>query len=277
MIDNELKGDRPVIGVSFDGTGYGDDGAIWGGEFLIADYQGYQRFAHLEYLPLPGGDSATRKPYRIALAQLMHNGIDWDEDLPPVIAACGDDLSMLRSMLENKINSPMTSSVGRLFDAVSALSGVRGEINYEAQAAIEFEAFADPEEQSAYDFGIMKRESGIQEDVSGTSILTIVTRTMYNEVISDLRAQTPVTTIAARFHNGLANIIVEVCQAARGRFRIDEVALSGGVWQNMTLLAKTVPLLERSKFKVYIHRKVPANDGGLALGQAIIAGKTFEG
>jgi hydrogenase maturation protein HypF len=260
MADNRLKGERPVIGVSFDGTGYGPDGAIWGGEFLLADYRGYQRFAHLEYTPLPGGDAATRKPARIALAQLWQAGLLWDEDLPAVKFLCGDDLTLLRSMLEHQINCPQTSSMGRLFDAVAALAGVRGEVNYEGQAAIEFEALTDPSEKAAYEF-----------DFDGSSLKA---RNVLQSVIADLRAGKSISIISAKFHNGLANTILQVCKSARLQFSLNEVALSGGVWQNMTLLRKTIPLLERSGFEVLIHRQVPANDGGIALGQAVIASQT---
>jgi len=257
MADNNLSNDKPVIGISFDGTGYGSDGAIWGGEFMLADYCSYQRFAHLEYSPLPGGDAATRNPARIALAQLWQAGIDWQGDLPAVKFLCGDDLTLLRSMLENDINCPQTSSLGRLFDAVAALAGVRGKVNYEAQAAIEFEALAQPQEKRAYPF-----------EYNGG---TIKAGSMFQALIADIHSGVPISTISARFHNGLANIILEVCQAMRREFKVEEVALSGGVWQNMTLLKKTIPLLERSDFTVYIHQQVPANDGGLSLGQAVIA------
>jgi hydrogenase maturation protein HypF len=262
MADNGLNSEKPVIGVAFDGTGYGDDGAIWGGEFLIADYLSYQRFAHLEYSPLPGGDSAIKKPYRIALAQLWQNSIEWDDSLPPVVAACGDDMTLLRSMLENKINSPVTSSMGRLFDAVAALVGVRSEVNYEAQAAIEFEALADPDEKVAYPF-----------DFDGT---TLKVSPMLHSLIDDYHAGVQISTISAKFHNGLADAVLEICHAARKQFGLSEVALSGGVWQNMTLLSKTIPLLERANFTVYIHEQVPTNDGGLSLGQGAIGIHRFQ-
>jgi hydrogenase maturation protein HypF len=274
MADNGLKGDRPVIGVALDGTGYGDDGNIWGGEFLIADYRGYKRFAHLAYAPLPGGDSATKKPYRIALAQLWRNGIAWEDDLPPVTAACGDNLSMLRSMLENNINTPLTSSMGRLFDAAAALAGLRNQVNYEAQAAIEFEALVDPDEDRAYAFEISKSNGDIVP--SDTSPLEIGTKPLFMDLIDDLRSGTPLKTISAKFHNGLTNMIVKICQDARDTYGIDEVALSGGVWQNMTLLTKTIPSLTQAGFSIYIHKQVPPNDGGLALGQAAIAAQIYQ-
>jgi len=271
MVDNGLVGDRPVIGVAFDGTGYGTDGAIWGGEFLIADFRGFERFAHLDYSPLPGGDSATKKPYRIALAQLWQNGIGWDEDLAPVTGSCGDDLSTLRSMLAHEINTPLTSSIGRLFDSVAALAGGRCVINYEAQAAIEFEAAADPMEHGIYPFDIKRYPEKSGTDFPGALSLKLTTRALFTEIIKDFRDGTPISKISSRFHNGLANITMKICQEARKQYSINEVALSGGVWQNMTLLEKTVRLLEQNGFIVYLHQQIPTNDGGLALGQAVIA------
>jgi hydrogenase maturation protein HypF len=259
MADNGLSGDRPVIGIAFDGTGYGDDHAIWGGEFLIADYHGYQRYAHLAYSPLPGGDAAIRNPARIALAQLWHAGLDWDEDLPAVQFCCGDEMTLLRSILKNEINSPVTSSMGRLFDSVAALSGVRGTVNYEGQAAIEFEALADPDDQGAYHFAVQDGIISFQE--------------MLAEVITDIRSGVQTSKISSRFHNGLANMIVDVCKQIYSETKISQVALSGGVWQNTTLLQKTIPLLEQSKFTVYTHHQVPSNDGGVSLGQAAISSR----
>ncbi len=275
MADNGLRGERPVIGVAFDGTGYGDDGAIWGGEFLIADYRGYQRFAHLEYTPLPGGDTAIRNPARIALAYLWQAGIPWEEALLPTRFLCGDDLKLLRSMLEHNVNCPLTSSVGRLFDAVAALAGVRGEVNYEAQAAIEFEALADPDVQERYTFEMQTPLDGDQASPPSSPV-SLATNTLLREIIADIHNGEPLPSISAKFHNGLAFAILQVCEAARTSTGIGEIALSGGVWQNMTLLSRTVPLLVKSGFKVFVHRQVPANDGGLALGQAAIATQAFQ-
>jgi hydrogenase maturation protein HypF len=269
MADNNLNGNKPVIGVSFDGTGYGDDRAIWGGEFLLADYAGYQRFAHLKYTPLPGGDAAIRKPARIALAQLWQAGLDWSEDLMPIKLLCGDDLTLLRSMLENNINCPRTSSIGRLFDAVSALTGVRGEINYEGQAAIELEVIADPDLSDQYRFEIIR--SHHSKNGSDLNPIFLDAAPIFSEIISDLYKGIPISTISGKFHNGVADVVVKVCEIMRQEFNINEVILSGGVWQNRLLLNKTISLLKRSEFLVYIHRQVPANDGGLALGQAAIA------
>jgi hydrogenase maturation protein HypF len=271
MVDNGLNGDLPVIGVSFDGTGLGTDGAIWGGEFLIADYKGFQRVAHLEYSPLPGGDAATKNPYRIALAQLWRHHIDWDPSLFPFQASCGDDLTMLRSMLENRINTPLTSSVGRLFDSVSALIGVRSEINYEAQAAIELENIVDSEEENSYPFDLLFATDRNAPSTELPAPLILSTKSLFETILQDIQEGIKTPIIAARFHNGLAKAATEICHLLREMYGINEVALSGGVWQNMVLLKQTYRLLTEDKFIVYTHRQVPTNDGGLALGQAVIA------
>ena len=254
---------EPVIGVSFDGTGYGDDGAIWGGEFLVADYKSYQRAAHLEYFPLPGGDAAIKKPARTALALLWSLGMEWDDALESVKEFCAEDQVTLRVQLEKKINTPMTSSMGRLFDAVSALAGVRQKVNYEGQAAIEFEAMADSAEAGHYAFGV---ESG-QVRVRGA----------VEALVKDVMAGVPTSKISARFHHGLAEAVRETVQRISGGTSIRSVVLSGGVWQNLTLLRRTLSLLRESDFEVYIHREVPANDGGLSLGQAAIAAFRLRG
>lgn len=261
MAEHGLSGATPVIGVAFDGTGYGDDGAIWGGEFLIADYTGYTRAAHLAYIPLAGGDLAVREPWRVALTHLHVAGLPWDNDIPA--AAYGrSHLIVLRAQIERGINAPLTSSMGRLFDAAAALAGVRQAVNYEAQAAIEFEAQADPSEKKRYEFNYT---NGI-----------IDPKPVWKALLADKRSGVDVGRISARFHNGVATMVREVCCDLRERHGIDEVVLSGGVWQNVTLLRRTLTLLEREKFVVFCHSLVPANDGGLALGQAMVGGKGFE-
>ncbi|MFZ5820230.1 MAG: Sua5/YciO/YrdC/YwlC family protein, partial [Chloroflexota bacterium] len=263
MAEHGLDGSRPVIGLAFDGTGYGDDGAIWGGEVLVADYKSYRRALHLDYFPLPGGDAAVKKPARTALSLLWALGLDWDERLGPVAEFCADDRTLLRTQLEKRINAPLTSSVGRLFDAAAALAGVRQSVNYEAQAAIEFEASADPAEDGAYPF---KREQAV-----------IGVRSAVEALVADALAGVPIPVISARFHNGLADIL-RVATLELGRETgIREVALSGGVWQNITLLRRTLSLLQADGFQVYIHHQVPTNDGGLSLGQAVIAASRLSG
>ena len=268
MAEHGLTGDSPVIGVVFDGTGYGEDGAIWGGEFLIADYAGYERPYHLAYRPLPGGDKAIKQPWRLALAWLRLSGLEWAESLPPVqyarqnSPAAVDPLQVLDKQLISGINVTLSSSMGRLFDAVAALIGVRQEVNYEAQAAIELEALVDPSAEGAYSLAI----EGDQIDPGP----------MLAAIVADLQAGLPKGIIAARFHRGLARMVSEVCRDLRRRYGLSTVALSGGVWQNMTLLRQTVDQLQADGFTILIHRQVPANDGGLALGQAVIAARRLE-
>lgn len=263
MAEHGLRGDRPVIGVAFDGTGYGTDGAIWGGEFLIADYRGFERAAHLDYMPLPGGDAATKHPYRIALGYLRQTGIEWTDDLAPVRAASSIERATLRKQIESNLNTFPTSSMGRLFDAVASICDVRQNVNYEGQAAIEFEALADEAEQGAYSFEVA---------VDGAVKIAACLRA----VVADVRSGVPTPLISARFHNGLAQLVLEVCERLRREHGLREVALSGGVFQNVTLLQKTCKRLRGADFTVYTHHLVPPNDGGLALGQAMIAAASID-
>ncbi len=260
--------DEPVIGVAFDGTGYGVEtgtgdpvphtqSAIWGGEFLIARYSHFQRAYHLEDVPLPGGDAAVRKPARVALAHLWSAGQDWVPDLPCVQALCEEERTTLSAMLNQRINSPPTSSMGRLFDAVAAAAGVRQKINYEAQAAIELEALVDPQEQGAYPFDLRPG--------------TISPWPMWAALVEDVLAGVALPLIAARFHNGVAQVVLETCMAIRNTAGLKTVVLAGGVWQNFTLLAKTLPRLHNAGFQVFLPRLLPPNDGGVALGQAAVA------
>jgi hydrogenase maturation protein HypF len=270
MADNGLQGSQSVIGVAFDGTGYGTDGAIWGAEFLLADYANFQRVAHLAYVPLPGGDTAIRKPYRTALAHLWAAGIDWengDVALPPIQAAPPTERSVIARQIERGLNAIPTSSMGRLFDAVAAIAGVRQVVTYEAQAAIELEMLAEVDERGAYDWELT--------DVNGA--LEIGAGPVIREVVADVRDGIPIGVIAARFHNGVAQMVATVCERLRNQTGLNGVALSGGVWQNMTLLAKTQDLLQGADFKVYTHQLVPPNDGGLSLGQAAAANFQYRG
>lgn len=274
MAEHGLPADQRVIGVSFDGTGYGEDGAIWGGEFLFCDYTQYARFAHLAYTPLPGGDASTRTPARTALAYLWKSGIDWEDDLPPTGFISSNELTILRAQLDKNINSPMTSSMGRLFDAVAALLDVRQQINYEAQAAIELEALVDPEENMAYPFDILHSQE-IPDDKNAShfhqNTIKIDYKPVLEGIISELRNGIEPRKISARFHNGIAIIVKDICLAMRNETSINHVVLSGGVWQNMILLQKTIELLEAADFDVMLHSAIPPNDGGIALGQAAIA------
>jgi hydrogenase maturation protein HypF len=261
MADNGIT--EPVIGVSFDGTGYGPDGHIWGGEFLMADYESFDRMAHLEYLPLPGGPLAIKKPYRTAIGYLLSLGIEPDNRLPLMKYIKEPELEIIRDQLSKNINTPLTSSMGRLFDAVSALIGLRGVIEYEAQAAIDLEMLASKalNETAHYPFSIAKQDD--------TKVIKI--HDLLAAIQNDLHNRTPVARIAARFHNTIAQIILEICQKISPRTGNKRVTLSGGVFQNRLLLRKALSSLEGSGFEVYTHRQVPCNDGGISLGQVVIA------
>jgi hydrogenase maturation protein HypF len=261
MADNNMEG--PVIGVSFDGTGYGADGHIWGGEFMTADYRGFERMGHLEYLPLPGGSLAIKKPYRTAIGYLLSLGIEPDKKLPLMKYFDEQELGIIKDQLENGINTPLTSSCGRLFDAVAALMGIRGIIEYEAQAAIDLEMLASKaiNETAHYPFSITR-----QDDIK-----VIKVHDLLAAIQNDLHNRTPRPRIAARFHNTIALMILEMCQKISPKTGLTGVALSGGVFQNRLLLRKVIPLLENSGLEVYTHRQVPCNDGGISLGQAVIA------
>jgi len=249
-----------VIGVAFDGTGYGADGTIWGGEFLVADLASYERGGHLTPVPMPGGTAAIRQPWRMAAAYL-------DAVCPGTAAGRLDVMRRNQArwpavvaMARRGVNSPLTSSAGRLFDAAASILGVRDAINYEGQAAIELEQLADPEEAAAYPAGI---EAGHPFRVRGGDLV--------QAVVDDLAAGTAARVIAARFHHGVAALIEAGCLLLRERTGLRTVALSGGVFQNTLLLVRTVSRLEARKFTVLVHSRVPCNDGGISLGQAVIA------
>ena len=257
MAENGLSGEEKVIGVAFDGTGYGDDGNIWGGEFLIANYAGYERVAHLPYFPLAGGDAATKHPSRTALGLLYELNIDWNEYLPPLQDLCSEERMALRIQLERKLNTPMTSSMGRFFDAAAALAGGRQRVNYEAQGAIEFEALVADDESGSYSFCNDQAQIGVR-----SGILSL---------LKDVQDNIPISIISAKFHNGVAEMVLKTCVSLREKSGVNTVALSGGVWQNMFMLERTLEMLRAEEFDTLTHRQVPTNDGGLALGQAAIA------
>ncbi len=265
MAEHSLPSNQPVIGIALDGTGYGQDGAIWGGEFLLADYQDFTRVSHLKYIPLPGGDVSIRKPARTALAYLWASKLDWEPELHPVSALCAEELTILKSQLELKINTPLTSSMGRLFDAVASICGIRQIVNYEAQAAIEFEALADPDEIGEYNFAL----ESVGSDESKT--IQINPTPLIEEVMNNLNDGVSISKISARFHNSIARMVYTICGQIRSYSGVNQVVLSGGVWQNITLLRCTYDLLKSNKFNILIHNLVPTNDGGLALGQAVVA------
>jgi len=264
LAENEVEG--PVIGVAFDGTGYGTDGTIWGGEFLLADWHSFQRVGHLEYVPLPGGAAAIKKPYRMALSYLYTLlGENFSLEGLPLSKLNPTELEIIKQQLKRKINCPLTSSAGRLFDAISALVGVREEIDYEAQAVIELEMIApdklDKFGTNCYPFYITEHQ-GIRVIMLGELLATIV---------QDVKNQVPVPVISLKFHNTMAQIVVEMCKLVSRESGITQVALSGGVFQNRLLFMSTTTALQREGFEVLTHHLVPCNDGGISLGQAVIA------
>lgn len=264
LADNGKEG--PVIGVTFDGTGYGTDGHIWGGEFLVADYKGFRRAGQLQYLPLPGGALAIKKPYRTALGYILsllgEGALDNRPGFPGKIDA--DERELVCRQVKSNFNSPLTSSMGRLFDAVSAMAGICSTIDYEAQAAIgiEMAAYDAPGEEGSYPFSL----------IGGDGYSTIMLHGLVAAILDDLWKGCALhSTVAMKFHNTVAAMTRDVCVKIRGESGLNSVALSGGCFQNRLLLARVTDLLDKSGFDVLTHKDVPANDGGISLGQAVIA------
>jgi hydrogenase maturation protein HypF len=262
MAENHLEGQ--VIGFALDGTGYGTDGQIWGGEVLVADYREFERVAHFDYVPMPGGEAAVREPWRMAVAYLAHHFGDefvrWR--VPFVEELDARDTDVLLRMIERGVNSPKTSSCGRLFDAVAALAGVRRAVNYEAQAAIELEmAIAAGAIEEAYPLDIL----------SSNSPWIIDTKSMFEAALCDLQSGTSTAAISQRFHNGLVETFARIAEMIRAARSLNRVCLSGGTFHNVYLLTHLQERLEQSGFQVFTHTEVPAGDGGLSLGQAMVA------
>ena len=251
-----------MIGVCFDGTGYGRDGTIWGGEFFAVSQGVFRRAAHLAVFPLPGGDASIRHPWRAALAVLHAAGLDWDSRLAPLRAAAGADLPVLKRQLEATLNCVQTSSMGRLFDAVAALAGVKQSITYEAEAAMHLETLASG---AAGDLG------GYAFAVEDAEPMRVGWQPVVRAVAADAIEGMPPAVIAARFHAAVASMIVDVCTRLRAQRAGETVGLTGGVFQNALLMQMTIEELHRAGFEVLVHQRVPANDGGLALGQAALA------
>ncbi|MEU0991385.1 carbamoyltransferase HypF [Streptomyces sp. NPDC005953] len=265
MAEHGLDGALPVIGVAFDGTGYGDDGAVWGGEVLVADYAAHRRFGQLRYVPLPGGDAAVARPYRMALAHLWAAGIDWAPDLPCVEACPETERRVLARQLATGAACVPTSSMGRLFDAVSSLAGVCHRAGYEAQAAIEWEGAAYAHGPAdGYRFALALEDGRWVADPAPVLV----------DLVADLRAGAEAGLTAARFHTAVAELVGDLCVRAREEHGLETVALTGGVFANALLLSACVRGLAADGFTVLRHQSVPPNDGGLALGQLMVAART---
>jgi hydrogenase maturation protein HypF len=264
MAENRLNG--RVIGFAFDGTGFGTDGRIWGGEAFVADYQSFDRVAHFDYVFMPGGSQSIRQPWRMAIAYLTHHyGANADffrASVPSVRRLDPKAVQVLLQMMERGVNCPQTSSCGRLFDAVASLIGIRNEVTYEGQAAIELEAaLPDAPDEAFYPFEL--RPDGVG--------WIIDTRGVFDSILADLRKDTPSGIISARFHRGLVEVLVRLAKRVQGASDLDRVCLSGGTFHNVFLFENLIARLQEAGFRVFTHSEVPAGDGGLSLGQAMIA------
>jgi hydrogenase maturation protein HypF len=262
MAENHLDG--KVIGFSLDGTGYGTDGHIWGGEVLVADYREFTRAMHFEYVPLPGGAAAIHEPWRMALSYLhRHYGAEYKKlDIPFIQKLDQKKADLLTAMIERNLNSPLTSSCGRLFDAVASLIGLRHTVSYEGQAAIQLENTMDGiNDGGAYPL-----------QIQGELILT---RSLFDGTIADLLASVSIGVIAQRFHNGLVNTFADTAVTLQKKHSIGRVCLSGGTFQNRYLCNVLERELKSRGFQVFTQSEVPCNDGGLSLGQAMIAAAQF--
>jgi len=278
MAENQISLDtKPILGIAFDGLGYGEDDTLWGGEFLLADYVNFQRLATFKPIPMIGGSQAIYQPWRNTLSQL-NNAFTWEEvqekysDLEIIKFLETKNPKLLKQIIEKGINSPLTSSVGRLFDAVAAAIGIcREQCSYEGQAAIEMEAIANvnilnnDKETINYSFKFEK----------SANIYYIDTSLTWREILNDVKQQVLPSEIVARFHQSLAILIVTIIQKLRQEHQFHQVALTGGVFQNQILLQQVKMRLEKLKINVLIHSIVPTNDGGLSLGQSVITAAKY--
>ncbi len=255
--------ETPVIGVAFDGTGYGTDGHIWGGEILVSRWDSFDRFAHLKEVPLPGGAAAVKRPARMAVGELL--GLEPELLAHPGAEPLRERLAdgeerVLREMVQGGVNCPPTSSMGRLFDAAAALAGVRDDARYEGQAAIEFEALADADARGAYRF-----------ELTGDSPVLIDQLPVLEAVLDDIAAGTPVGAISERFHRAVVDLVVRVAGSAADAAGVRHVALSGGVFMNRRVRDAAVAALHASGLSPLTHLGLPSNDGGVSFGQAVVA------
>ena len=266
MAENHLDGQ--VIGLAFDGTGYGPDGTIWGGEVLLAEKHRYDRAAFLQPLPMPGGAAAIKAPWRMAVSYLYQAFGDGFRtlDIPFMATIDLKQADILVAMAGQGLNAPLTSSMGRLFDAIAALVGLRSTIAFEGQAAMELEMIADLDPAGHYDGGWQASDS-----------LQIPAAPILQGVVTDLVRGQSAARISRKFHTTLVWLFTALCAHLRQQTGLDRVVLSGGVFQNAILLTELSQSLEKEGFAVYTHRLVPSNDGGIALGQAVAAGAMLSG
>ena len=265
MAENNLK--EPVIGIAWDGTGYGTDGTLWGSEFFIADQKQFKRFANLNYVKLPGGEKAIKEPWRIAISYLhdIYSDDIYNTELSLIKKIDRADIENIIKLKDKNINSPLACGMGRLFDAVSAIVIDRDKVNYEGQAAVELEMFADYIIKEFYDFGI----------VLDDKYRKIQTDDIFKGIIKDKNNKVKAYVISAKFHNTLALIAVDISKQIRKEHGINNVVISGGVFQNSYLLKLFKKMFTKEKFKIYTHNNIPPNDGGISFGQLIVANKNL--
>ncbi len=266
MAEHHLDG--PVIGLAFDGTGFGDDGTVWGGEILVADEAAYRRIAHLNAVPMPGAAAAIKAPKRMALAYLHQVfGQDlWNLNLPALKALTRSEADVIVRMCDRGINAPLTSSMGRLFDGVAAIIGLRQQVAFEGQAAMELEMMADDQTRERYDF-----------EWHDGAVRRIETAPLIKGVVEDLQRGLPAFIISRKFHNTLIEGWAALCAVISKETQLDRVVLSGGCFQNRLLLEGLTRALRERNLKIYSHRQVPTNDGGISLGQAVIGAALASG
>jgi hydrogenase maturation protein HypF len=264
MAEHHLDG--PVIGVSFDGTGYGTDGQIWGGEFLRVEGGTFERVGHLAYVPMPGGEAAIEEPWRMAVSYLQKAEFSLDECKNLLQGIPSEDLEVVFKLAESGFNSPLTSSAGRLFDAVAAILGFHGEATYEGQAACELESCAGKPTLESYPFSIDEGD-----------LLVVDLGGMLTDLVEDVRQGVNRKFIASKFHATLSQVIQDVCTRLSRSFGITTVALSGGVFQNRILLESAWKGLTKAGLQPVTNEGVPVNDGGVSLGQAWVTLKLMVG
>lgn len=261
MVENKIS--NKVIGITFDGTGYGIDGKIWGGEFLICDYENFSRVGHLDYVKMPGGDTAILEPWKMGVSYLSRI---IDEADTYISELYGDKAEMLLKIINKNINCVETSSMGRFFDAVSSIINVCKKITYEGQASMELEALINSNDNISYEYRILNKDN----------TLIIDTIPIIRCIINDLKIGTSRNIISQRFHNTVISFSTDMCKKLRELHHINDVALSGGVFQNNYIFIGLLNALENNGFKVYSHSLVPSNDGGIALGQIVIANESLK-
>ncbi|MDY3362162.1 MAG: carbamoyltransferase HypF, partial [Clostridium celatum] len=264
MAENNIN--EKVIGVAYDGTGYGDDGNIWGGEFLICNLQEYKRVGHLNYFSLPGGESAIKEPWKIALSKLYKTYSEEIYDYLPE-ELNNKKTKFILTMIKNNINCPLTSSMGRLFDSIAALLGFNRRVTFEGEAAIFLENISDKTKVESYKYEINK----INEKY------IIDTDNIIKGIINDIKSNVGKEVIAIKFHNSIINCTVEMCKKIREESNINAVALSGGVFQNIILFEGIYNGLISEGFEVFTHKKIPCNDSGISFGQLMVAREACKG